>query len=130
MNGAIRVLLVGDDEMLMEGLSQMLSTAEGIAMVGRVRTDEDTLAAVKRLSPDLVLMSTEGMVPEMKAIDTTRAITQAQLPVKVVIVTDNLPRYLALSIQAGAVGVLSKNISRDELVSALQRIQQWFSLPP
>ncbi len=126
MNGVIQVLLVGDDEMVIERLSQMLSAEEEITVIGRVKAAKDALAEAKRLSPDLILMATEGGKPVMKAIDATRAITKARLPAKVVIFTDDLHQYLAPAIKAGAVGILSNNISRDELMSALQRIQQWF----
>lgn len=126
MSRAIQVLIVGDDEMATEKLSQMLSTAEGIAVIGRVNAGKDALAKAKRLSPDLILLSTEGMKPVTKAIDTTRAITKARLTSKVIIVSDDLQQYLALVIKAGAAGILSRNTSRDELVSALQKIQQWF----
>lgn len=126
MSKAIQVLLVGDDEIALEGLSRMLSGKEGIAVISSVRAGKDALSEAIRLSPDLILISTEGMKPLTKAIDTTRAITKARLPSKVVIISDNLQEYLALAIKAGAVGILSKKLSRNELVSALQRIQQWF----
>jgi len=125
MNSAIQVLLVGGDEAMRERLSQMLSGEEGIIIVGAARSGEEALAEAKALSPDVILMLTDTGMSGMNGIEATRAITEAQLPARAIIITENPARYLVPTIKAGAAGLLSKNISRDELLSAIRKIHLW-----
>ena len=122
MNAVIRVLLVGGNEDIIEELSQMLGGEEGIVVVGKARSGEEALAVAKKLSPDVILMLTDERMPGGNVIDTTAAISEAQLPARVIIITGNPVRYLVSAIKAGAAGLLPKNISHDELLSAIRKI--------
>ena len=122
MKEATRVLLVGDNEATREELSQMLDSQEGITVVGTAGSGEESLAAAKKLSPGVVLMLTDIRIPGMNVVDTTYAITEAQLLTKAIIITENFPRYLVPVIKAGATGLLAKDISLNELVPAIHNI--------
>ena len=119
------MLLVGDSEAMREELSQMLGSEDGVMVVGEVGSGEEALVEARKLSPEVVIMVTDSSMPDMDVIGATRSITGAQLPAGVIIVTDNLTRYLVLAIKAGAAGLVSRNISRDELSSAIRRIHLW-----
>ncbi len=125
MKEAIRVLLVGDNEATREELSQMLDSEEGITVVGTAGSGEEALAAAKKLSPGVILMLTDIRIPGMNVVDTTYAITEAQLPAKVIIITDDFPRYLVPAIKAGAAGLLARDTSLNELVPAIRKIHLW-----
>ena len=125
MNKPIRVLLVGGNEDMREELSQLLGSEEGIIVVGKARSSEEALAEAKKLSPDVVIMLTDDRMPGGNIIDTVHAISEAQLPARVIIITENLSRYLVPAIKAGVACLLSKNISRDELLSAIRKIHLW-----
>ena len=120
MDGVIRVFLVGGNEAMREELRQMLSGEGGIMVVG-----EGALAEAKKVSPDVILMLADDRVPGMNVIDTTRAISETQLPAKVILITKNTGQYLVSAIKAGAAGILPWNISRDELLSAIRKIHLW-----
>lgn len=129
-NELIRVLLIGGNEAMREQMSQMLSSQEGIILVGEAPGGGgEALAVAKKLCPDVVIMLTDDRMSGMNVIDTTRAITEARLAAKVIIVTENLFRHLATAIKAGAAGLLSRNITQDELLSAIHKIHLW-SLAP
>lgn len=125
MNEAVRVLLVGANEAMRDKLSQMLDNEEGITVVGTAGIGEEALAAAKKLSPGVILMLTDVRMPGTDVIDTTRAITEAQLPTRVFIITENLTQYLVPAIKAGAAGLLTRNISLNDLVSAIRKIDLW-----
>ena len=124
-NEVIRVLLVGGNKVMREELSQMLSSEEGTIVIGEVRSGEQALVEARKLSPDVVIMLTDDGMPGMDVIEPTRAITGAQIPARVIIITENLTRYLVPAIKAGAAGLVSKNISGDELSSAIRKIYLW-----
>lgn len=125
VNEPIRVLLVGGNEAKSEELSQILNNEEEIVVTGKARSGEEALAEAKKLSYDVILMLMDDRMPDMDGIDTTRAITEAQLPARVIIITENPARYLVSAIKTRAAGLLPKNISRDELPSAIRKIHQW-----
>ncbi len=112
VNKPIRALLVGGNE-------------EGIVAIGQARSGEQALAEAKKLSPDVILMLTDDRMPGMNGSDTTRAITEAQLPAKMIIITENPLQYLVPAIKTGAAGILPRNISQNDLLSAIRIIHLW-----
>ncbi len=125
MNGPIRVLLACGNEAIIERINQMLSSEEEIVVVGKMRGDEQVLAETRRLSPDVVILLTDDTMSGVNVIDTARAITEAQLPARLIIMTENLTRDLVPAIRAGAASILARIVSRDELLSAIHKIHLW-----
>ena len=103
-----------------------MGSEEGIVVIGQAGSDEEALVKVKELSPALIIVLTDdNMMPDMNGIDTARAITEAQLPAKVIIMTESPLQYLVPAIKTGAVGILPKNISHNELLTAIRSIYLW-----
>ncbi len=103
----------------------LLSTAEGIDVVGEADDGSAAIAEAERLQPDLVLMDLR--MPGMDGIEATRRLTSADNGsdhlVKVLILTtfdDDDAVYGAL--RAGAHGFLLKHAVPEELVRAIQRV--------
>ena len=108
MNGIIRVLLVGGNEVMREELSRILGSEEEIIVVGEARGGEEALAEARKLSPDVVIALTDDRMLGTNISDTARAITEAQLPFKVIIIAENPVRYLVPTIKAGVAGLLPR----------------------
>ena len=118
----IRVVLVDEREAMREGLRHMLSNDESIAVVGEAKDGEEALIRVNEFCPDIILM--DAGVRGTSGIDTARSLWEAKLPMRIIILADNR-KYLAPAIEAGAVGVLPRNISRAHLTSAIRIIHLW-----
>jgi len=121
-NETISVVLVDDHEAMREGLRHMLGGDENIRVIGEARDGQEALNRAKKLSPDVVLMDVR--MPGMDGIEVTRHLKETRLPMSVIMLSDNR-RYLAPAIKAGAVGFLTRNISRSELVAAIRIIHLW-----
>jgi len=119
---AIGVMLVDDHEAMREGLRQMLGGDESIRIIGEARNGQEALNRAKTLFPDVVLMNV--MMPGMDGIMVTRYLKESRLPMSVIMLSDN-HRYLAPAIKAGAVGFLTRTISRNELLAAIRIINLW-----
>ena len=126
MSGIIRVLIVDGDEATREGLNKMLSSEEGIMVIGEARSGEAALAKVQELSPDVAIVLAGDTMSDEDSINSAFAISKAKLPVKMIIMAENPVQYLVPAIKAGAVGLLSDGIGRSELLSAIRRIHLWF----
>jgi DNA-binding NarL/FixJ family response regulator len=115
----IRVLIVDDHALIRCGLSDLLSAAEGIDVVGSI--DDGLLAAalVTELEPDIVLMDLS--MPGLDGIEATRAVLQVRPTAKVIMLTSfsENARILA-ALEAGAVGYLLKDTEPEDVIRALR----------
>ena len=71
---AIRVIIADDQPIVRLGLALLLQREAGIEMVAETGDGSETVTAVKRLQPDVVLMDI-GM-PGMSGLDATRRINE------------------------------------------------------
>ena len=75
----------------------------------------------RRLLPDVVLMDIR--MPRMDGVAATKAIVDARLPVRVLILTTfDLDEYVVGALRAGASGFLAKDVPADDLVTAIRTV--------
>ena len=115
----IKVLIVDDHSMVRQGLTDLLTSAEGIEVVGAIADGDQALTAVTELEPDIVLMDLS--MPGMDGIDATRAVVAEYPSVRVIMLTSfsESSRILA-SLEAGAVGYVLKDAEPPEIIKALR----------
>ncbi|AEW97915.1 MULTISPECIES: response regulator [Streptomycetaceae] len=116
----IRVLLVDDDPLVRAGLTMMLRGAADIEVVGEVADGAGVAGAVRRHTPDVVLMDIR--MPVMDGIAATRTVAGGDRTPKVIVLTtfDTGGTVLA-AMRAGAAGYLLKHTEPDEIVDAVRR---------
>ena len=115
----IRVLICDDQAVVCEGLKAILSTVQGIQVVGIAYNGEEALECVEKFSPDVVLMDLK--MPVMNGIQATRAI-RARFPSTRVIVltTYDFDEWVFDAIHSGVSGYLLKDTPRESLVDAIK----------
>jgi DNA-binding NarL/FixJ family response regulator len=114
----IRVLLADDHTMFRQGIKEMLSTDEGIEVVGETENGREAVVLAEKLRPDVVLLDVE--MPVMGAREAMERIVEISPPPRVVIVTmyDD-PRLVRELIGLGAVAYLVKSATMEELHAAV-----------
>ncbi len=105
----------------------MLDGKAGIVVGGKANSDTEIIAKAEKRSFDMLIISADNQVSNTRAIEITRELNQAGLPVQVIIISENIFRDLAPAVKAGAVGLLASGISSDELLSAIRRVDRWSS---
>ena len=119
---SLRVLITEDHKLVSQGLQVMLSTTEGIDLVGVVESGDDALEKVKNEAIDVVLMDV-NLGPAMNGIEATRRIKEMTPRIKVLILTMFTdPGTVAEAVKAGADGYLSKGASRDAVTQAIRDV--------
>ena len=116
-------VVIGDTrEAMREGLRQMLNSHENINVVGEARNGKELLSQIKTLSPDIVIL--DG---KMKGVDDAQIITSSKAITKDidVIVLNDERSLLIPSIENGVAGFITRDISRNELVTAIRIIHLW-----
>lgn len=121
MNGAIRVLIVDDHDIVREGLCAMLETKTGIQVIGEAADGEQAVERALQLNPDVILMDLQ--MPRKNGISAIHDIIARQ-PHAHILVLSNFSddAQIVESLRAGAIGYLLKTAKIDELVDAIHRV--------
>ena len=122
----MKVLLVDDHRLLLEGLSTLLA-AHGVQVVGMAFDGLQAISMAQALQPDVILMDIR--MPGCDGLDATRRIKAAMPQVKIVILTTSEEdRDLFEAVKSGASGYLLKSMDAEELVDCLEQAQE--GIPP
>src|SRR4030042_3032892 len=120
---SIRILLADDQAMVRAGFRMILEMQNDMEVVGEAADGIETIAAVKKLKPDLVLMDIQ--MPGMDGLEATRRIVEMQDEVftKVLILTTfERDDYIFEALRAGACGFLLKNATPEDLVAGIRTV--------
>ncbi|MFP7721397.1 response regulator transcription factor [Lysobacter sp. A3-1-A15] len=119
----IRVFIVDDHALVRAGMSMILSSSDDIEVVGEADTGEQALAAIRTLSPDVVLCDLH--LPGISGLEVTERITRGERGIRVIIVSvledGPMPRRL---LDAGASGYVGKGGDACELLRAVREVAQ------
>lgn len=119
----IRVLIVDDHDMVRKGLGVFLKARPDFLLVGEARDGEDAVAVCARLAPEMrpqvVLMDLK--MPRMGGVAATRELLQRYPQMKIVALTSFQEKELVKeALHAGALSYILKDVSADELASAIR----------
>jgi two-component system NarL family response regulator len=118
----MRVLLVDDNRLMLEGLKNLLA-AHGIEVLGIASNGREGEAMAQALHPDLILMDIR--MPVCDGLEATRIIKARQPEIKIVMLTTSInDEDLFDAIKSGACGYLIKNMSGEAFIEALRGLEQ------
>ncbi|MEV6694734.1 response regulator transcription factor [Micromonospora sp. NPDC051196] len=117
----VRVLLADDQPLLRTGFRMVLGAEPDLDIVAEAGDGVEAVELSRRLLPDVVLMDIR--MPRLDGVSATRAIVDARLPVRVLILTTfELDEYVVGGLRAGASGFLSKDVPAEDLVTAIRTV--------
>ncbi|HEY1703129.1 MAG TPA: response regulator transcription factor [Trebonia sp.] len=119
----VRIVLIDDHEMVLEGLKSILSRFAGrVRVVGQAASAEEAVPVVTTLDPDVVLCDVR--LRGSSGLDLCRRLTQQSPGRRVVLLSvyDD-EQYLYQALRAGAAGYLLKRVGGDELVRYLEQVR-------
>lgn len=121
--GPVRVVLVDDHEIVIEGLKAMLASFHTrVRVVGAAVGVENALSVIANLMPDVVLCDVR--MQGASGLDLCRSIRERDPERKVILLSvyDD-EQYLFQALRVGAAGYLLKGITSDELVRQLEYVR-------
>ena len=117
----ITILLVDDHRLIRDSWSHVLNMEPRFQVVGSASTGEQALALAKEKRPRVILMDI-NMTP-VNGFDTTKAIRKQSPGSRIIGVSMHaIPVYAKKMFQAGAIGYVTKNSSREELITAILEV--------
>ncbi len=118
----VRIVLVDDHEMVLQGLKAMLAPFRGrIRVVGQAVDTEEGIRVVEGIDPDIVLCDLR--LQGASGLDLCRRLRERNPERRIVLLSvyDD-EQYLFEALRAGASGYLLKRITGDELVRQLELV--------
>jgi DNA-binding NarL/FixJ family response regulator len=117
----IRILMVDDQQLMLEGLRTLLEMESDMEVVAEVEDGETAVVVYQTHQPDVVLMDIR--MPGMDGVEATRQICTRWPNARVIILTTfDEDAYVFEGIRAGAVGYLLKAIKSAELAQAIRTV--------
>jgi len=126
---SVRVLIVDDHRLMVEGLASILAGPDGFQVVATAGTVADAVRAAEEHRPDVVLM--DFRLPDGDGAQATERI-RAALPDSAVLFlsADASDSAMLRAVEAGACGYIAKDSDIEALVSSIGRAAEGEFLLP
>ena len=123
----MRVFLLDDHEVVRRGLTDLLTSAGGIEVVGEAGTTDEALRRIPPTTPDVAILDVR--LPDGNGVEVCREIRSRHPQVQCVMLTSfSDDEALFQAIMAGAAGYLLKQVKGTDLVDAVRRVAAGQSL--
>lgn len=129
METLIRVLVVEDHTVVRKGLCSLLGPKCGVEVVGEAADGFEAVEKARALNPDVILM--DLIMPRKTGLQAILEIRRFDPDARILVLTSfGEQAKVSAAIEAGALGVLLKDSSPDELVHAIRSVHMGnLSLP-
>jgi two-component system, NarL family, response regulator DevR len=115
----LRVLLVDDHEIVLEGLRALLEGVARVEVVGQVSTAAEAVSAARMLLPDVIVL--DNQLGDGSGVAACRKIKSENSRVRVVMLTAYVDATVAAAaLRAGASAFLLKRSGGDSLIRAVK----------
>ncbi|MGH3158157.1 MAG: response regulator [Streptosporangiaceae bacterium] len=119
--GRIRVLIADDHPVVRQGLRVLLEVQEDMDVVGEAPDGPDVARLAAELAPDVILLDLK--MPGMKGTEVIADLVARRIPARTLVLTSVTdPAAAQAAIQAGAAGLLYKDVDPDVLVRAIRSV--------
>lgn len=119
----IRVILADDHAVVRQGIRQFLETGSNIAVIAEASDGLEAVKLIREHRPDVAVLDIQ--MPGQSGIEVTRVLRAERFPVGILILTafDDEP-YIRAVLQAGANGYVLKTAEAQEIVEAVQAVNE------
>lgn len=117
----IKIILVEDQRIVRFGLISLFRDIENISVIGDVENATELFKLLKSELPDVII--TDIQLPGMSGIEIIKILKKDFPTIKVLILSGSYNESIVFqALKAGTNGFLSKNVTKDELVNAIETL--------
>jgi len=117
----IKVLLIDNHPLVLDGLKAVLETFDHIEVVGTAGLAETGLELAYKVRPHVLLMDIN--MPKLSGIDAIELFKKQIPETRIVMLSMHDSReYISSSVIRGAAGYILKDVSTDEIISAVETV--------
>lgn len=113
-----RILVADDHTVFRTGVRALVNAQTGLEVCGEASTGSETLAQVRKMKPDLVLL--DLTMPEPNGLEVARTIREENPETDVLVLSMHFSEELAREvIRAGALGYVLKSDAESDVLAAI-----------
>jgi two-component system nitrate/nitrite response regulator NarL len=117
----IKVLLVDDHPLVLEGIRAVIETFSHIEVVGAASSAADALIVAGRVEPDVVMMDIN--MPDLNGMDAIELFKEQHPKARILMLSMHDSReYISTSVMYGASGYVLKDVSTTEIIAAIEAV--------
>jgi DNA-binding NarL/FixJ family response regulator len=129
MSRVIKVLLADDHVVLREATAELVDKQPDMQVIGQAGTGSETLALIKQLHPDVVVM--DIAMPRLNGLEATSLVVAECPETRVLVLSAHQdPARVLPLLEAGATSYLPKTVSLNELLDAIRATSNGQSILP
>lgn len=118
----IRVLIADDHQLVIDGIKLMFSDETDIACIGEANDGLQALELAGKIRPELIILDIN--MPNLNGIETCRQIRRSFPEIKILALSMlKEVSLIKLILKNGADGYLLKNSGKEEILTAIRKIQ-------
>ncbi len=125
----IKIILVDDHQIVRDGIKALLSDSLNIKVIGEVKSAYELFDLLKTQIPDIVLLDVS--LPTMSGIEVSKILSSDFPKIKKLMLSMYTSEdFIFNAIKSGVNGYLPKNITRNELLQAINEVsdgREYFS---
>lgn len=119
---SIHIIIADDHQLFIDGLKSILSNEIGINIVGEVNNGLELINLLKK-KPEVNLIITDIRMPVIDGISATKTISKLNPKIPILALSMfNQTEDIIEMLNAGAMGYISKNVEKKELVKAIHTL--------
>ncbi len=119
--GKITILLVDDHKLIRDSWSFILNSDSRFQVIGETSNADEAVQIARTKKPDIVLMDI-NMTP-VNGFEATKLVRKFSPGSKIIgISMHSMPAYARRMLQIGAMGYVTKNSSKDELINSIVEV--------
>ena len=121
MNNEVKIMIVDDHQIIVDGLRALLDDVKGVRVVTTAKNGREAIDMLKLFDIDLILMDID--MPVMDGVEATKIIRQEKQPPHIIILSMHLQKGMAEElIKLGVAGYLLKNSDKEQLTGAIFQV--------
>jgi two-component system NarL family response regulator len=117
----IRVVIVDDHPMVVEGIQSILESYDDVEVIAAFCNGQDIIDRVAELAPDVILLDLN--MPGLGGLSTTEILLERRPGTRILILSmHDSPEYIASALSHGALGYVLKDVPTEEIKCAIDAV--------
>lgn len=119
MMNKLKIILVDDQPILLEGLKSLITTCEDMEVIACAHDGQEAIELARKYQPDVILMDIR--MPKMNGVEATKMIKSEFSQITVIILTTfEDDEYIIDALRYGASGYLLKDMGIHQLAQSIR----------
>lgn len=117
----IRLIIVDDHEMVIQGLVALIERNPGFEVINTYSNGIDAIDAIEETNPDVVLMDIN--MPDINGFETSNRLLSLNPAIRIIMLSMEVKKpYMKKALETGIKGFVSKGADISELIQTIKAV--------